>query len=434
MSDLFAKVWRAMSILRKPTRLALSRGRSLLHAVLPETWAVGSLAATFIFALAGMVDPATAQSVRWDGTAPFCSGECGPNETEIDRRDTSPGSPPEYNGPQFGAACVTGSKALCQSTPGISCRWDGTAPFCDGSCGKGEDATPPEGASNGATCVTGSKAYCCHRTNTTGASRQALSANPNLVRYAAIWEKSQGPAWQARHGLTSAQYQREFDKLLAEGYRLIEVTGFGVGNSDRYGAIWEKSPGPAWQARHGLSAVQYQQEFDNLTRQGFRPVNISAYTVAGQDRYAAIFERRQGGAWVARHGLTSSQYQQEFDRLVSQGYRLLEVSGYTVGGKDHYAAIWEKANGPAWQARHGMTSDQFQAEFNRLGQQGYQLSHVRGWQSGNVTHFAAIWVKANGRPWVARHGILSDAYQEAFDARLKEGYRLRFLSGYNTFN
>ncbi|MEH2020860.1 MAG: hypothetical protein V7K74_25635, partial [Nostoc sp.] len=41
---------------------------------------------------------------------------------------------------------------------------------------------------------------------------QAIANGQN--RYAAIWVKSGGPAWQARHGLTSAQYQATFDKLV----------------------------------------------------------------------------------------------------------------------------------------------------------------------------------------------------------------------------
>ena len=71
-------------------------------------------------------------------------------------------------------------------------------------------------------------------------------------------------------------------------------------------------------------------------------------------------------AWEARHGSTSAQYQATFDKLVGQGYRLVDVSGYSVNGQDRYAAIWVKSGGPAWQARHGLTSAQYQATFDKL--------------------------------------------------------------------
>ncbi|MDP9849792.1 hypothetical protein [Streptosporangium lutulentum] len=60
-----------------------------------------------------------------------------------------------------------------------------------------------------------------------------------MAQYAAIWERSGGPAWVARHGLTSAQYQTEFDRLVGQGYRLTDVSGYGTGSA-RFAALWLK--------------------------------------------------------------------------------------------------------------------------------------------------------------------------------------------------
>ena len=38
--------------------------------------------------------------------------------------------------------------------------------------------------------------------------------------------------WQARHGLTPAQYQSTFDDLSKQGYRLKTVSGYVSGGSD----------------------------------------------------------------------------------------------------------------------------------------------------------------------------------------------------------
>ena len=101
--------------------------------------------------------------------------------------------------------------------------------------------------------------------------------------------------------------------------------------------------GAEWVARHGMTSEQYQNEFDKLTGQGYRLTDVSGYSIGDQDRYAAIFEKKTGPAWVARHGMTSEQYQNEFDKLTGQGYRLTDVSGYSVGDQDRYAAIFEKS-------------------------------------------------------------------------------------------
>jgi Bacterial tandem repeat domain 1 len=199
-------------------------------------------------------------------------------------------------------------------------------------------------------------------------------------RYAAIWVKAPNQSsWVARHGLSSAQYQATFDDLVAKGYRLVHVSGYSVNGQDKYAAIWIKSGGSAWVARHGLSSAQYQATFDDLVAKGYRLVDVSGYSVNGQDKYAAIWEKSGGSAWVARHGLSSAQYQATFDDLVGKGYRLVRVSGYSVNGQDRYAAIWEKSGGSAWVARHGLTSAQYQANFDKFVGEGYQLVDVSGY-------------------------------------------------------
>jgi len=113
---------------------------------------------------------AVAQTCRWVGTSPGCDGECGDNETEMTRLGAIPPhwEPPLVNqNPPFGINCVTGTKALCCSTPGRTCRWDGDAPLCGGECRAGEiQTTPPEGSSSGAGCWFGTrKVYCCRVTS-----------------------------------------------------------------------------------------------------------------------------------------------------------------------------------------------------------------------------------------------------------------------------
>ena len=146
------------------------------------------------------------------------------------------------------------------------------------------------------------------------------------------------------HGLTAAQYQAAFNEFTGQGYLLSWVSGYFDGGQDRYAAIWRKEPNaPAWEARHGLTSTQYQTYFNDATSRGYKPVVICGYSDGAQDRYAAIFRKIPNApAWQARHGQTPAQYQATFDQLVGQGYRLELVNGYSVGGQDRIAAIWTK--------------------------------------------------------------------------------------------
>ena len=159
--------------------------------------------------------------------------------------------------------------------------------------------------------------------------------------------------------MDSQLFQSVFDALLSQGYRLVHTDGYAVNGSPQFAAIWHQTRGPAWVARDNLSSREYQRVFDQLVGQGYRLVRVSGYEFGGQALYAAIWTEAEGPAFEARHGMTSDQYQGVFNRLTSQGYRLTWVSGYAVGTQPLYAAIFEKKSGPAWFARHGLNSRAF---------------------------------------------------------------------------
>jgi hypothetical protein len=238
-------------------------------------------------------------------------------------------------------------------------------------------------------------------------------------------------AWQARHGMTSANYQATFDKLVADKYRLTYVSGYTINNDPRFAAIWERTNGADWVARHGMTGVDYQSQFNALVSKGYRLRLVNGYSVAGSPRYVAIWDKSASPAWQARHGMTSSQYQNAFDTFAKQGYRLRHVSGYSQGNTALYAALWEKkTNNIPWVAHHGMTSSGYQTLFNKYVSQGYRLVDVSGYVVKNVAYYAAIWDKSASGPWVARHGLSSSQYQTEFNNWVGKGYRLKLVSGY----
>lgn len=238
-------------------------------------------------------------------------------------------------------------------------------------------------------------------------------------------------AWAARHGMTSAQYQQAFDDLVGlQGYALRHVNGYSVGGQARFAAIWDTGARPAWVARHDQTSQAYQANFDAFVSQGYRLVTVSGYTSGSQLLYAALWDKGSGPSWQARHGLTSDQYQAVFDANVSQGWRLRMVNGYEYGGRAYYACLFDRSTGGAWVARHGLSAAQYQQAFDGYVSQGYKLMHVSAYTEGGQPRFAALWEQGQGGAWVARHGLTSAQYQQAFDSYLAQGYRLRTVSGY----
>jgi CubicO group peptidase (beta-lactamase class C family) len=185
-----------------------------------------------------------------------------------------------------------------------------------------------------------------------------------------------------------------------------------------------------WVERHGMTSAQYQVKFNDLVSRGFRLRQVSGYAVDNQDLYAAIWEKVSGPAWEAHHGMTSDQYQAKFNELVGKGLRLKNVSGYAVNGMDLYAAIWDKSSGGPWEAHHRMTSDQYQVKFNDLVSRGFRLRQVSGYAVDKQDLYAAIWEKVSGPAWETHHGMTSNQYQAKFNELVAKGFRLTSVSGY----
>ncbi len=103
----------------------------------------------------------------------------------------------------------------------------------------------------------------------------------------------------ARHGLTSAQFQQESNRATGKGFRPVCVSGYGEGAGTRFAAIWEKRPGPAWRARHGMSGAYYQVEV----------ARVHAQLLAEAGTHGLV--------GVQRAGLTSAAVERE-DQLPAQ--------------------------------------------------------------------------------------------------------------------
>lgn len=161
------------------------------------------------------------------------------------------------------------------------------------------------------------------------------------VTWAANGAAAQQPATVTRENLTGAQHQAEFDKLVAQGYRLTDIRATG-GGDPRYTSTWTRNDGRAWQARHGLDSRAYQAEFDKLLAQGYRLTLVRGYEVNGSSRFVGLWERNDGRAWQARHDISVQTFNTTAAGFATEGYKLVHEHRYTVKGQTFVAAIWNR--------------------------------------------------------------------------------------------
>jgi len=248
---------------------------------------------------------------------------------------------------------------------------------------------------------------------------------------------SEGQGWDTRHGLSSADFLARNNLLKGSGYRLTYVSGHAAMNTEgaltpHYNAIWyEDATAPAWEMYHNLTEPQYQSKVDEMSRRGYQPVFVDGFNVGTTVYFVAIFEPATS-AWEARHHMTSGGYQNEVDNWVNiKGYRIRQVSGYELNGEPYYAAIFDKSPGPAWVARHDMSVQGYQDEFDFWGSRGYQPVAVDGFFVGNTEYFTAIWHQKNDR-YGGRHEVAVGDYQNIVNDFYYEGYEPSVVDAYST--
>ncbi len=184
-------------------------------------------------------------------------------------------------------------------------------------------------------------------------------------------------------------------------------------------------------ARHGVPAADYQFVFDHITKSGYRPVWVDGFEVNGKNLFNVIFRPADGTLWVARHNLTADQYQDEFELRAGQGYRPLQVESYTDGDAIRYAVIFVKQNGPAWTAYHGRNDAQHQTLFNNLNAAGYRIINSSVVVINGQRSYTAFYEQKPVGSYEARSALTAAEYQAKFTENQLAGRQLVYLNAYD---
>lgn len=259
------------------------------------------------------------------------------------------------------------------------------------------------------------------------------------VEKVAIWPAASEPAWYppgwrevAHHAIPASSYQTIFDRAVSSGYRPVWLDGYEVNGATYFNVIFRPQSGSGWVARHGMSALEYQEEFNSWVKQGYRLTNLTSYVSGGSARYAAIFDKVAGPAWRAYHGLNAADHQQKFDAWVFEGYRPVNVTVTAPGGTPSFAGFYVQQDVGGFVHQAGLTAEQYQRAWNENTAAGRELAYLNAYQQGGAPRFSAIFQQkvAGSGGTIGRHGLTGSAYPAEFTKRTSEGYLTRVVVGY----
>jgi CubicO group peptidase (beta-lactamase class C family) len=168
-----------------------------------------------------------------------------------------------------------------------------------------------------------------------------------------------------------------------------------------------------------LTADQFQQVFNDQAKQGFGPVMIAATGSFSDPLFAAVFEP-QNPIPLTRHRLHSGDasdlgtIQGMNAKAKSEGLKLHWAASYGDAGNPGFAAIWVPNTDHVLWNNDGLLDDAgtYQARFDAETSAWCRPAFVT---PDGDNRYMSLFVDNEVGPWIARHNLTPDGYQTEFN-------------------
>lgn len=106
-----------------------------------------------------------------------------------------------------------------------------------------------------------------------------------------LWEQRETPSFRVRFGIDEAHLQTETVTNAEDGYRPVRISGYDEGGEARLIVIFERRPSTPVEAVAGLNAAAYQADSERRVASGMRLSSVAAYRVGETIRYGGVWEQ-----------------------------------------------------------------------------------------------------------------------------------------------
>ncbi|MDA0166060.1 serine hydrolase [Solirubrobacter ginsenosidimutans] len=236
------------------------------------------------------------------------------------------------------------------------------------------------------------------------------------------------PSVVATHDRTSADYQQQWDNLVPQGYRPISLSVYGAASDPRYAAVWVQRSGPAFAGIHGVGHAGFQTFVNTWAAKGYSPTIIAATGPADAPVFAAVMELEGHGVSLTRHGLStgSDSDQGTIEFWLAEARRRdwipRWIAAYGTTNDRRYAIVLDPNPGHVvWSidGLHGENAGTYQQRFDAQRQQWARPAFVTVTPDGG--YLSLFRDDSLGDDWAARHGLTSGDYQREADTWMPKG-------------
>lgn len=211
--------------------------------------------------------------------------------------------------------------------------------------------------------------------------------------YNIIFHCNSNYPYYASHNLTGEQYAQKAQQYKAQGYRQTYFESYWKNGKAYYAVIFVKSSGPSWAAYYNKTLTQHQQEYNKLTKQGYRPVNISYIYYNNQLYVTSLYDKKAVGSYVHGYNWTYDKYQEAYNKYTKEGKKPAYVNAYKYNGQTYFSVIFNQEQYSDWKYTTKKDYNQFAGTYNTYYSQGYLTRYVAGYEYSGKAYYDGYWTK-----------------------------------------
>ena len=153
-------------------------------------------------------------------------------------------------------------------------------------------------------------------------------------------------SWASGRDYNSSDFGAWFAEMSRQGYIMTDIEVDEVDGQQRVGGIWqENTDGRGWLETRNMSLASFESYQATRAAAGYRIIDQEVYRLGTATYYAAIWlENVENLGWANTYDLTSSEFAASFTTYSSMGYLPVDVDAYVIDGQLRYAAVCRRTS------------------------------------------------------------------------------------------
>jgi murein DD-endopeptidase MepM/ murein hydrolase activator NlpD len=246
-----------------------------------------------------------------------------------------------------------------------------------------------------------------------------------------VWPPRTLATEYSRHRFSADSFQGWFDHLTDSGFWLTWIDTYNVGGKNYINHVWHPAEGP-WRAHFLVGAGSHQDKTNDAVADGYSPVFVESSVSGGQPRYSAVFAKGRPGEVIMRHGLTTQQHDAELASAKTKHLSPVNVSVVSVGGQRRYTVLYRPESVGVWELKSQIPESDYQNVFDRNKNAGRRPIYLNSYVHDGKPFLSAVFAsKAATASRKDRHGMSPDTYQNEWQSATQAGMLTRAVTSFD---